>query len=104
MSSATKRRLLLVTSSYAPVTMADMHRVRHLAWELPKQGWGVEVFAPNAEFKISEYQEPGSEPLFNPEFPCHEFAQRDFWVFHLFNMRSIGCRALWPMARAGVRS
>ena len=83
--------------------MADMHRVRHLAWELPKQGWEVEVLAPNAEFQSSEYQEPGSEPLFNPEVPCHEVAPRDFWFFHLFNMRSIGWRALRPMAIAGVK-
>src|SRR5437867_13022492 len=102
MSSAPKpRRLLLVASSYSPVTIADMHRVRHLAWELPKLGWELEVLVPNVSFQRPEYLEPDSGPLFNPEVLCHEVAPDDRWFLRLMNIRSIGWRALLPMARSG---
>src|SRR5947199_10701328 len=97
MSSATKRRLLLVTSSYAPVTMADMHRVRHLAWELPKQGWEVEVLAPNAEFQSSEYQDTGFGPHLTPELTFLNAALRDKYIFHYFTRRALGPVPIWPM-------
>ena len=45
------RRVLIVTSSYAPTMIADMQRVRQLAWELPKLGWEVEVLSPSAEYQ-----------------------------------------------------
>ena len=51
MSTNRPKRLLLVTSSYNPATIADMHRARMLAWELPKLGWEVEVLAPGTAFQ-----------------------------------------------------
>jgi glycosyltransferase involved in cell wall biosynthesis len=96
------RRVLLVTSSYTPITIADMHRVRHLAWELPKLGWEVEVLSPNIEFQRSEYFDPDSAELFNPDILYHEVAPQDFWFFHPLKIRSIGWRALQPMYKAGV--
>lgn len=99
---ASPRRVLLVTSSYAPATIADMHRVRHLAWDLPALGWEVEVLCPNAAFQRSEYLEPGSEPLFNPVTPVHEVAPRDLWLFRALNMRGIGWRAFRPLRAAGT--
>ncbi len=44
-------RVLIVTSTYAPAMIADMHRARHLAWELPKLGWQVEILAPDVSFQ-----------------------------------------------------
>jgi glycosyltransferase involved in cell wall biosynthesis len=96
------RRVLLVTSTYAPVTTADMHRVRHLAWELPKLGWEAEVLAPNVEFQRPENLESGSARLFNPEVPVHEVVPHDLWFFHPLKIRSIGWRALRPLHRAGI--
>jgi len=100
-SGKNTKRALLVTSSYVPITIADMHRVRHLAWELPNLGWEVEILVPGAEFQRPEYYEPESAPLFNPEVSHHEVSPADIWLFRLLNMRSIGWRALWPMAKAG---
>src|SRR5262245_18384709 len=45
------RRVLIVTSSYAPTMIADMHRARHLSWELPKQGWVVEILSPDINYQ-----------------------------------------------------
>ena len=95
------KRVLLVTSSYAPTMIADMHRVRHLAWELPKLGWETEVLFPGAQFQRSEYLEPDSGPLFNPATPRHEVAPDDFWFFRALKIRSIGWRALRPLRTAG---
>jgi glycosyltransferase involved in cell wall biosynthesis len=95
------KRVLLVTSSYAPTMIADMHRVRHLAWELPKLGWETEVLFPGAQFQRSEYLEPDSLPLFNPATPCHEVAPDDLWFFRPLKIRSIGWRALRPLGAAG---
>lgn len=96
------RRVLLVTSSYAPVTIADMHRVRHLAWDLYKLGWDAEILVPGLEFQRPDCFEPESAPLFNPEVECHEVTPRDFKLFSLLNVRSIGWRALRPMADRGA--
>jgi hypothetical protein len=97
-----KRRVLLVTSSYAPTTIADMHRGRHLAWELPKLGWDVEVLFPNGAFQRPEYLEPGSISIFNPAVTAHAVAPQDFWFFRPFKIRSIGWRALRPLNSSGA--
>ena len=44
--SGPTRRVLLVTSSYAPTMIADMQRARQLAWQLPEAGWQVEILCP----------------------------------------------------------
>lgn len=97
------RRVLVVTSSYVPACIADMHRARHLAWELPTQGWAVEVLYPNSDFQRPECLEPGSSFLFNEETPRHAVAPASARFFRLLKMRSIGWRALWPLDRAGAR-
>lgn len=83
--------------------IADMHRVRHLAWELPKLGWEVEVLYPGAEFQRPEYIEPDSVPLFNPATPLHEVRSKDPWFFRLLGIRSIGWRAFRPLLAAGYQ-
>jgi glycosyltransferase involved in cell wall biosynthesis len=78
-----------------------MHRVRHLAWELPKLGWEVELLYPNLDFQRAEYVEPEPGELFNPSASTHPVAPRDFWFFRLGGIRSIGWRALRPLRHAG---
>jgi hypothetical protein len=90
-----------VTSSYAPTTRADMHRARHLAWELPRLGWDTEILCPNSQFQRSASREPATAELFNICVPSHEAAPTADWLFRMFNMRSIGWRALWPLYCAG---
>ena len=92
----------MVTSSYAPTTIADMHRARHLAWELPELGWEVEVLCPNLDFQRPEYLDPASGAFFNPQIVTHQVAPLGSWLFRLLRMRSIGWRALWPLHRAGA--
>lgn len=97
------RRVLLVTSSYAPTVIADMHRVRQLAWELPPLGWDVEILAPGSDFQRREYFEPDSAYLFNSVVPVHYVTPDDRWLIRTLKMRSIGWRALRPMREAGDR-
>jgi len=103
--SSTRRplRALLVTSSYSPTVIADIHRIRHLAWELPLLGWEVEVIAPGPSFQRPEYFESDSEHLFNPETKVHTVGVDDAWLFEALNMRSIGWRTLKPLRDAGNR-
>ncbi len=91
----------MVTSSYAPTMIADMHRVRHLAWELPGIGWDVEVLAPGVQFQRREFIDQESAPLFNPEVPVHEVSPGDSWWIKALKMRSIGWRALRPLRDEG---
>ncbi len=95
------RRVLIVTSSYAPTAIADMHRARHLAWELPAHGWDVEVLFPDQSFQRPEFTEPGTAWLFAPQTPLHPAPPAAAWLFELARMRSIGWRAWWPLLRAG---
>ncbi len=81
--------------------VADMHRVRHLAWELPALGWDVEVLFPGAAFQRPEIIEPSSAQFFNPATPCHEVAPHDYWFFRPLKIRSIGWRAFRPLRDAG---
>jgi len=82
--------------------IADMHRVRHLAWELPKLDWETEVLYPGEQFQRAEYFEPNAAPLFNPATPLHQVVPDDPWFFRLLRIRSIGWRAFRPLAAAGA--
>jgi len=59
-----RRRVLIVTSSYAPAMIADMHRARHLAWELPAFGWAVDILAPSASLQAPSYLDHDSSEFF----------------------------------------
>src|SRR5262245_3538525 len=96
-----RRRVLLVTSSYAPAITADMHRARHLAWEMPALGWEAEVLYPNSHFQRSDSVEPAWERMFSSKTSRHEVAPRAAWLFRLFGMRSAGWRAFWPLYERG---
>lgn len=57
-----------MTSSYLPVTIADMNRVRHLAWDLQKLGWAAEILVPGLEFQRPDCFKPESISSFNSDY------------------------------------
>ena len=78
-----------------------MHRVRHLAWELPQLGWDCEVLAPNSSFQRSDVIDPESASLFNPVIPFNAAVPKSTWFYRLLKIRSIGWMALSSMHEAG---
>jgi glycosyl transferase family 4 len=96
-------RVLIVTNTYAPAMIADMHRTRHLAWELPSRGWEVEVLVPDDSYQLPVTLEADSAAFFAPGTPVHRVAQRCAPVHRALGLGSIGWRALVPMYRAGLR-
>jgi hypothetical protein len=95
------RRALIVTGSYAPTMAADMHRARHLAWELPKLGWDVEILSPDSSFQPSSWMDSDSAAFFQPDTTVH-FVPRFFpHIFRLLGIGNIGWRALLPMYFTG---
>jgi glycosyltransferase involved in cell wall biosynthesis len=95
------RRVLIVTNAYAPAMIADMQRARHLAWELPKLGWEVEVLAPDATFQPPSCLDRDSAEFFAPDTPVH-FVKEDLpSFFRTVGLRSVGWRAFLPLLRKG---
>src|SRR5260370_31283280 len=97
------RRVLIVTSSYAPAMTADMHRARHLAWELPLLGWEVEILCPDASYQLPLCMDRDSADFFPRGTIVHEVPQRLSWLSRAFGFGSIGWRAILPMLVAGSR-
>ena len=95
------RRVLIVTSSYAPAMTADMHRARQLAWELPKLGWEVEILSPDAAYQLRSCLDMDSAEFFAPGTITHFVSP--FWpaLFRTLGFGSIGWRAIIPMFWAG---
>ena len=98
-----KRRVLIVTSSYAPTMIADMHRARHLAWELPKIGWQVEILSPDNSYQQPSCLDEDSAGFFPPDTITHFVRQYCSRLFRVLGFGSIGWRALLPMLLAGGR-
>lgn len=97
------RQVLIVTSSYQPALIADMHRARHLAWELPKVNWITDILSPGEEFQRGEVVDRQSADLFAPETTLHFVSPRASGLFRALGFGSIGWRALVPMYFAGMR-
>jgi Glycosyltransferase Family 4 len=95
------RRILIVTSSYAPTMIADMHRARHLAWELPKLGWTVEILCPGSGYQVASYLDEDSSAFFPTDTPIHFVPEVWRSAFKLARLNSIGWRAIVPMLRVG---
>jgi hypothetical protein len=98
-----RRRVLIVTSSYAPAMTADMHRARQLAWELPPLGWDVEILTAGESYQQPSFVDDDSSGFFAPDTPVHRapgFLPRLFKVLGLGN---IGWRVLEPMRELGDR-
>jgi glycosyltransferase involved in cell wall biosynthesis len=97
------RRVLIVTSSYAPTMIADMQRVRQLAWELPKLGWEVEVLSPSTEYQPATCVDEDSAAFFSPRSPAHYVPEMWPGLFRIAGVGNIGWRALLPLWSAGKR-
>ena len=95
------RRVLIVTSSYAPTMIADMHRARHFAWELPRVGWNVEVLCPDSSYQRPSCIDKDSVQFFSPTTEIHFVTAYHPAVFSALNVGSIGWRAFIPMLRTG---
>ena len=98
-----RRSVLIVTSSYAPAMIADMHRARLLAWDLPALGWAVEILSPGVEFQHPSCIDDDGQAYFAPAIPVHSARPWAAALFRLLTARSIGWRALVPMAVQGLR-
>ena len=97
------RRVLIVTSSYAPAMIADMHRARHLAWELPGLGWEVEILSPDGGYQQPSCMDVDSGAFFAPGTIVNYVPQFLPALFRWLGFGSIGWRALLPMFLAGRR-
>jgi glycosyltransferase involved in cell wall biosynthesis len=97
------RRVLIVTSSYAPTMIADMQRVRQLAWELPKLGWEVEVLSPSTEYQPPTCVDEDSAGFFSPHSQVHYVPEMWPDLFRIAGIGNIGWRALLPLWSAGKR-
>ncbi|MBS0209200.1 MAG: glycosyltransferase [Planctomycetes bacterium] len=97
-----RRRVLIVVGCYEPCMLADMHRARMLAFDLPKCGWDVEILAPEQAFQAANIVDQDSAGLFAPNVPVH-YARRSFdALFRRLTVRSVVWRAWWPMYRLGA--
>lgn len=97
------RRVLIVTSSYAPTMIADMQRVRQLAWELPKLGWEVEVLSPSTEYQPAACVDEDSGGFFPSYSQAHSVPEMWPSLFQIVGIGNIGWRALLPLRIAGKR-
>jgi glycosyltransferase involved in cell wall biosynthesis len=97
------RRVLIVTSSYAPTMIADMQRARQLAWELPKLGWEVEVLSPSTEYQPAICVDEDSAGFFSPHSHVHCVPEMWPGLFRIAGVGNIGWRALLPLWSAGKR-
>lgn len=96
-----EHRVLIVTSSYAPTMIADMHRARQLAWELPKVGWEVEILSPDSSYQHVSCLDADSFEFFSPGTPVHFVPQYCSRIFRAVGLRGVGWRALLPMLFSG---
>ena len=102
MTPPTRRRVLIVVSSYRPAMLADMQRARMLAHELPTLGWDVEVLAP-AETEIrADVVDPADDVFFAP-VPVHKVPSILRRAFAAVGSRSPAWRTWLPMRRTGDR-
>jgi len=81
--------------------IADMHRARHLAWELPKIGWDVEILCPDTSYQRPSCVDNDSAAFFAPNTPVHYVAQSWPALFRALGFGTIGWRAIVPMLLAG---
>lgn len=83
--------------------IADMHRARHLAWELPAYGWDVEILSPDESYQTPSCLDEDSAGFFAPGTPVAAAPENRSWFHRTLGMRSIGWRALRPMRWMGDR-
>src|SRR5260370_10001419 len=98
-----KRRVLIVTGSYAPAMIADMHGAGHLAWHLPALGWEVDILCPDTSYQPPSCLDHEGAAFFAPDTPVHRAPQRMGALFRTLGIGSIGVRAALPAWRTGQR-
>jgi hypothetical protein len=99
--SGPTRRVLLVTSSYAPTMIADMQRARQLVWRLPEAGWEVEILCPGIGYQPPSCNDADSADFFSPATKVYAVPQRAAALFRFFGIGNVGLRALVPLYFAG---
>jgi hypothetical protein len=97
------KRVLVVVSSFRPAVLADMHRARMLAWELPPLGWDIEILTPAASEVRPDAVDSDSSQFFPPNVPIHEVQSIGRRLFELMGSRTHSWRTLWPMYREGAK-
>ncbi|HTV26216.1 MAG TPA: glycosyltransferase [Xanthobacteraceae bacterium] len=97
------RRVLIITSSYCPTMLADMHRARHLAWELPKFDWEPEILSPGTAYQPPSSIDRDSADFFPQAGKVGSIGPFLPSVFRLLRIRGSGWRAFIPMFLAGNR-
>lgn len=100
-ASARRRRVLLVVGAWRPAMIADMQRARLLAWELPAQGWDVEVLTPRASEIRQDVIEPDADAFFAPDIPAHEVGSLARGAFEAIGSAQHAWRTLLPLWRRG---
>ncbi len=83
--------------------IADMHRARQLAWELPGLGWDVEILSPDSSYQRESCLDADSAAFFAPTIPVHSAPAALPRLFKAVGLGSIGWRVLWSMRRLGAR-
>jgi len=81
--------------------VADMHRVRMLAWEMPRLGWMVEVLTPRASEVRQDIVEKDSDAFFPEDIKAHEVGSFCRKAFEAIGSHTHAWRTLWPMYRRG---
>lgn len=97
------KKVLIVVSSYAPAMVADMHRARQLAWELPALGWDVEILSPDESYQDPAFVEADATAFFCPETLVHYAPAPNFLLSCLIRSSTIGWRALLPLNKVAKR-
>jgi glycosyltransferase involved in cell wall biosynthesis len=97
------RRVLIVTGSYAPTMIADMHRARQLAWRLPELGWDVEILCPGQCYQPASCRDDDSAAFFAAGTAVHEVPRHLARLFGVLGVGGIGIRAIVPALCEGGR-
>lgn len=92
------RRVLVVVSAWEPALVADMHRARILAWELPPLGWQVEVLTPSASEVRQDIIETAAAAFFAPSTPVHVVGSFAARLWKALGSRTHTWKTLPPMA------
>jgi hypothetical protein len=101
-SQKMSRRVLIVVSAYCPAMLADMHRARMLALELPKVGWEVEILTPRASEVRQDVIEPHAAKFFPYGLPTHEVGSFVRELFEKLGSRTHSWRTVWPIHQKGT--
>ena len=97
-----RRRVLIVVSSFSPAMNADLHRARMLCFDLPKQGWEVEVLTPDASHQRPETLEPSADLFYPRDLVQHAVQPLFPRLFDCLGVRNPSYRGFWPMYKKGA--